>query len=229
MSPIQIKFRNLRLNTELNMKQTVFSIAAVVMAICLAACDKEDWNLEPADSDLMTLNNGHPYVDLGLSVKWASCNIGATDPWEAGDCFAWGETKSKETFTTDTYTHPEMEALTMLNDAACTNWGGTWRMPTADEIKELLDNCTWKYAKYPGSDVYGYKVTSKVEGFTRKYIFLPVTGYKDGAKLCSADGGFYWSANSNKAYPKSLYFNSRKNECQDTYPYYGYAVRPVCK
>ena len=214
---------------QLNMKKTFISIATVVMAICLVACNKEDWNLEPAGGDLAALNNGHSYVDLGLSVKWASCNIGATDPWEAGNFFAWGETTSKESFTTDTYTHPEAESLTLTNDAAFTNWGGTWRMPTAKEIQELLDKCNWRYAKYPNSNVYGYKVTSRVEGFTRNYIFLPVTGYKDGAGLCSTDAGYYWSANSNKAYPKSLYFTSRKNECQDANPYYGYAVRAVCK
>ena len=212
------------------MKKTLFSIAtAVMMAICLVACNKEDWDIEPADRDYATLNNGHSYVDLGLSVKWASCNIGATDPWEAGDFFAWGETKSKDTFTTDTYIHPEVEALTLSNDAAYTNWGGTWRMPTADEIQDLLDKCTWKYAKYPGSNVYGYKVTSRVEGFTQKYIFLPVTGYKDGSNLCSTDAGYYWSANSDKAYPEFLYCKSRTNELQNTYPYYGYAVRAVFK
>ncbi len=211
------------------MKKTIFSIATAVMTICLVACNKEDWNIEPADRDYATLNNGHSYVDLGLSVKWAFCNIGATDPWETGDFFAWGETKSKDTFTTDTYTHPEMEALTSSNDAAYSNWGGTWRMPTANEIQELLDNCTWRYTKHPNTNVYGYKVTSRVEGFTKNYIFIPVTGYKDGSKHCSTNAGFYWSANSDKAYPNSLYFDSKCNKLQITYPYCGYAVRAVFK
>ena len=211
------------------MKKTLFSIATAVIAICLVACNKEEWDIEPSGSDLVTLNNGHSFVDLGLSVKWATCNIGAADPWETGDFFAWGETKSKDTFTTDTYTHPDVDVLTLSNDAAYTNWGGTWRMPTADEIQDLIDKCTWKYAKYPGSDVYGYKVTSRVEGFTKKYIFLPVTGCKDGSILSSTDAGFYWSAVSNKAYPYFLCIKSRTDELKYTYPYYGYAVRAVCE
>ena len=108
----------------------------------------------------------HEYVDLGLSVNYATCNVGATTPEEYGDYFAWGEVEPKETYTWENYKYCDGSSTTLTkycnksnygnngftdtktvldpeDDAAIANWGGAWRMPTYDEFSELKNNCTW--------------------------------------------------------------------------------------
>lgn len=124
-------------------------------------------------------------VDLGLSVKWANFNIGAFDPTHYGDYFAWGETEPKETYSWATYKwcdgtdanitkYNSADGKTILepaDDAAQVHWGGKWRMPTKEEIEELIDNCTWSESIQNG--VKGYVVTSKHTGNS---IFFPYSG-----------------------------------------------------
>ena len=126
------------------------------------------------------------YVDLGLSVKWATFNVGASKPEDYGDYFAWGETEPKEVYDWSTYKwcdgtennitkYNATDGLTTLlpeDDAATMHWGGKWRMPTKKEIEELIDNCTWSESIRNG--VKGYKVTSKHTGNS---IFFPYSGY----------------------------------------------------
>ena len=102
-------------------------------------------------------HNGYEYVDLGLSVKWATCNVGATSPEDYGDYFSWGETTTKEIYKysdSPTYwlTNSELQTkgyideggnLTSQYDAATANWGGNWRMPTNVEMYELINDCIW--------------------------------------------------------------------------------------
>ena len=104
-------------------------------------------------------HNGHEWVDLGLSVKWATCNVGASDPCEDGDIFAWGETETKETYDysnslTDGLSISKLKSLGFIDgkgnlasshDVAAVNWGGSWRMPTESEMEELVNNCTWEW------------------------------------------------------------------------------------
>lgn len=120
-------------------------------------------------------------VDLGLSVYWASCNLGASSPEEAGNAYAWGETWTKEKFTQEDYQYYNSNTQSYIDlgseisgtgfDAARVNLGGEWRMPTYEEIKELYDNCTWKWEQING--VNGYKVTGK----NGNSIFLPDCDY----------------------------------------------------
>ena len=130
------------------------------------------------------------YVDLGLSVLWATMNIGANKPEEYGDYFAWGETKPKDTYSITNYKHanpadstltkycfnPEygkVDSLLQLDecdDAATANWGNGWRMPTFSEWLELVRQCEWKWTEQNG--VNGYLVT----GLTGNSIFLPAAG-----------------------------------------------------
>ena len=99
-------------------------------------------------------SNGHEYVDLGLSVKWAAMNIGAAKASDHGGYFAWGETGNKDDYSWNTYKHGTSAddlskysytdngfALQMRDDAAHMNWGGEWRMPTGTEWEELCDRC----------------------------------------------------------------------------------------
>ena len=186
-----------------------------------------------------TFENGHENVDLGLSVKWATCNVGATSPEEYGDYFAWGETTTKETYTGDncpTYglsisqlqTQGYIDSEGNLNpqyDAARANWGGTWRMPTKAEMQELIDNCTWTWTTQNG--VNGYSV----EGPNGNSIFLPAAGFRHGSSLNNAGSdGYYWSSSPDEDYDSSaynLYFDSSSHGMGIYSRDSGQSVRPI--
>lgn len=131
-------------------------------------------------------------VDLGLSVYWASCNVGAFAPEETGGFYAWAETVPKTKYVAYThkyysngtyvkYNENKEYTLDLEDDAAHANWGENWRMPTAEECQELIDNCTWN--KMTVNGVNGVIGTSKIPGYTDKSIFLPYTGYIDDETL----------------------------------------------
>ena len=181
--------------------------------------------------------NGHEYVDLGLSVKWATCNVGANAPEEYGDYFAWGETETKSEYTEEncpTYglsiselqSQGYIDGAGNLNpqyDAAAANWGGDWRMPTYDELKELISKCNWMWTTQNG--VKGYKVTSKTNGNS---IFLPVAGYRSGSSLNGAGNyGHYWSSSRSSDGAYRLFFNSFGPAVDDNNRNSGKSVRPV--
>lgn len=157
-------------------------------------------------------------VDLGLpsGTLWASCNVGASKPEDYGDYFAWGETKGyksgKRDFSWENYkwckgdydkqtkycsgseygnngfTDNKTE-LDLEDDVAYVNWGSQWRMPSRDQIRELIDNCYWYWTTLNG--VYGFEGTSKKNGNS---IFLPAAGYRGGTLLRDAGCyGEYWS------------------------------------
>ena len=159
-------------------------------------------------------SNGYGYVDLGLSVKWATCNVGATSPEGYGDYFAWGETTTKEKYYSSncpTYglSKSELQSqgyidsegnLTPQYDAATANWGGTWRMPTYAELNELNTQCTWEWINT--NDFKGYKVT----GPNGNSIFLPAAGYRLGSSLHYAgNDGRYWSSTPYGSYDYYAY------------------------
>ena len=176
-------------------------------------------------------------VDLGLSVKWADCNVGATTPEGYGDYFAWGETKSKSYYDWDTYKYgynlrkynnvDGRTELLMEDDAAHVNWGGKWRMPTLDEQQELVNNCTWTWTKING--INGCKVTSRINGNS---IFLPAAGDRHGPSVGNVGSyGYYWSSSlyeSNPINAYSLYFYSGGVGWYSYSRYYGHTVRAVC-
>ena len=172
----------------------------------------------------------HPrVVDLGLSVKWASCNVGAESPEEYGDYFAWGGTYhnySNSISITHGLSISELESrgiigadgnLTAAYDAAAVNWGGSWRMPTSDEIQELVNDCEWKWTSIKG--VNGRLVT----GPNGNSIFLPVDGFRYS--------GYYWSAtpygwDDNNAYHFGFYSDDY-DWSHHGYRDHGHMVRPV--
>ena len=174
--------------------------------------------------------NGHEYVDLGLSVKWATCNVGASSPEDYGNYYAWGETKTKTRYTeSNSKTYGKSINDIKGNsqyDAARANWGGTWRLPTKAELAELKENCTWQWTTQNG--VKGYKVTSKVNS---NYIFLPAAGIRDGSSLYYAgSNGYYWSSMPNDDdgfYAYGLYFHSSYHYMDYDSRNYGRSVRPV--
>jgi hypothetical protein len=193
----------------------------------------------------------HEYVDLGLSVKWATCNVGATNPEDYGDYFAWGEVEPKETYDWSTYVYcvDSTNNLTKYcsqsdsgkdgftdvkiilereDDAATVNWGNTWRIPTHEEFLELKENCTWKWVHQNG--VNGYEVT----GTNGNSIFLPAGGYFiDEENRRVRTHGYYWANGldtdgSSRAY--SFYFFSNAMDYFDwntSSRCEGHSIRPV--
>ena len=139
------------------------------------------------------------YVDLGLSVKWASRNIGAAGPEEIGDFYYWGETEPRygiESSLTykfrDGHKYNGTDGKTVLDpedDVAHVKLGGSWHMPTTKEIDELIKKCTWSWASVNGE--IGFLITSKKRRYKDRSIFLPY--YYAGT---SGDVG-YWSSSFN--------------------------------
>ena len=115
--------------------------------------------------------------------------------------------------------------LEAADDVATAKLGSPWRMPTADEIKELIDNCTWTWTTQDGKNGY------EVKGTNGNSIFLPAAGGREGSELNSAGSwGNYWSSSLNAAYSSSargLYFESGVHIWSYAFRYFGFAVRPV--
>lgn len=192
-------------------------------------------------------DNNHPHlIDMGLSVKWACCNVGASSPVEYGGYFAWGETAEKSIYDWSTYklcngtdntmtkyctdsnygTVDSKTQLELSDDAARVKWGSPYRMPTIDELNELNDNCTWTWTSISGVD--GYTITSKSKG---NNIFLPATGYRNNGELKNAGSyGNYLSSSLSTTDARRiryLYFHISGHGTDYYYRYYGRSVRPV--
>ena len=193
------------------------------------------------------MEEGYTYVDLGLSVEWATRNVGAERREAYGDYFAWGETQTKNNYAWDSYrwgiasdlltkycvdaAHGKNGAtdgkttLELTDDAARVQWKGAWRMPTLAEQKELREKCTWKWKNLNG--IAGYEVT----GPSGKSIFLPAAGFKNNDAIYQQGSyGCYWSSSlyeiqSDYAYYLNIIPSTRE---QGQYSRsYGYSVRPV--
>ena len=165
--------------------------------------------------------NGHEYVDLGLpsGLKWATCNVGANNPWKDGGYYAWGETEEKEIYDVETYKWcrgsndnkmtkyctdsywGRVDNKTVLDpedDVAHVKWGGSWRMPTIDEQRELLNECSWEW-----TELDGYTVT----GPNGNSIFLPAAGCRNATGANDrGSAGLYWSSSLSSGYSYSAYF-----------------------
>lgn len=174
--------------------------------------------------------NGHQYVDLGLSsgLKWATCNVGADSPEDYGNYYAWGETETKAEYTednSDTFGQQLNDISGNAQyDAATANWGGSWRMPTRDEIKELMYNCSWTPETQNGVD--GFKVT----GNNGNYIFIPASGYRDGSSSYIYGECYYWSSTPHQYsndYSYILYSDYEYQSEDMNYRYRGLTIRPV--
>lgn len=142
------------------------------------------------------ITSGH-LVDLGLSVKWAAWNIGATKPEEYGSYYAWGELKERNDYTTDTYQYFDKFTYMFIGydisgtkyDVARVKWGENWRIPTIAEIGELYRLCKWEWMTYNG--IRGQKIT----GPNGNSIFIPAAGIKIGTDIYGLGMyGCYWSS-----------------------------------
>ena len=201
------------------------------------------------------IENGHEYVDLGLSVKWATCNVGALKPYESGNYYAWGEINTKKKYDFASYSFrlsgkkysnikfkryntdskygivDNKCILNLTDDVANVSWGGGWRMPTEAEFQELIDNCN--IISYVEGGIDGIIFQSKIKGYTDRFIFLPFAGYHfDKELIYYRQFGCYWSNSivtlkPNLAYILSIGDNGVK--IQGDTRRRGNTIRPVCK
>lgn len=231
------------------MKNIVKSLFYAISLMAIAvSCGKEP--SQPTDPAL---------VDLGLSVKWASFNLGASKPEEYGGHYQWAGTtdvtddgiflywgncpyqtgSSSSTGWTKYNTKSSygiVDNKTVLDpedDVAHVKLGGKWRMPTEAEWDELrnTNNCSWTWTSING--INGYKVQSKKAGFTDKWIFLPAAGFRELDYLSYVGSyGSYWSSSLHAGSPNgayNLYFYSDNVSTSGYYRYLGQSVRPVSK
>ena len=180
-----------------------------------------------AASSTTGVHNGYEWVDLGLSVLWATCNVGASSPSDYGNYYAWGETKTKSSYTEENSKTYNVDMPDISGDpkydAATANWGEGWRMPTKEELEELVYKCDWQWTSQ--GDHRGYKVT----GPNGNSILLPSTGWRYGTSLYSTGGGFYCGSapSDNTQYACGLYFGGDDREVYWPVRYGGQSVRPV--
>lgn len=199
-------------------------------------------------NDAPNIINGHEAVDLGLSVKWAACNVGASAPDDYGDFYAYGETTTKANYTTDNSTFgnstldsmrnqgviDKNDNLTLDYDVANKTWGGSWRMPSFAEINELVTECTWEPAIQ--NEVKGVVVT----GPNGNQIFLPAAGYRTTRTQESGTSGNYrastvFQSADNENLKRAYILNFKLSSDREYYScnsataprLYGFSVRPV--
>ena len=182
---------------------------------------------------IFSSTNAQTFVDLGLSVNWATVNLGASSPSQSGLLFAWGEIAPKDKYTMGNYVYkdPDNEQWTIDIGASISGTeydparaqNHNWRMPTQKEFLELCEKCSWQWIDDNQSK--GYKVI----GPNGNQIFLPVGGQD---LFGTADGktGNYWSGSLSQGLGRTsigLSFNNERYYTNGTYKYVGKLIRPV--
>ena len=188
-------------------------------------------------------------VDLGLSVKWAPCNLGENifvdSPETYGAYYAWGETETKDNYDWSTYkfgssssgpftkyntnsSYGYVDHKTVLeesDDVAHVKLGGGWRIPTDAEWTELRTKCTWIWTTENG--VKGRRVT----GPNGNSIFLPAAGYQNGSwATLVGSRGIYLSSSLSTDFPDrecGVSFNSTSVSSTFGFRNEGLSIRPV--
>ena len=185
----------------------VSRIILCVAALAMVSCGNNSGNNKNNDNGSGKKASVEA-VDLGLSVKWASCNVGATSEWEIGDYFAWGEVQPKASYLADNYKHRDADgnwikyafkadalvdadvakadnqaSLLPEDDAATAILGDGWRMPTPEEAQELMDKCEIKY----------WEQGIQLVGPNGNSICIPYGGSKQGEKLRGEKTTSYWT------------------------------------
>ncbi len=188
----------------------IFCLQAQTISIHKVDGTKLEYHCGEVDSivnyQIMPETETREAVDLGLSVLWATCNVGADKPFQGGNKYAWGETEPKEEgklvnswyyndfdYTSNRELGSDISGT--IYDAAHFEWGGDWRMPTQKEMEELVNNCTWDCTNL--GNVYLFKVT----GNNGNYIFLPIPDYyydDDSVSSAHQYSGDYWTSTATR-------------------------------
>lgn len=194
--------------------------------------------LSQALSNLSGFTNGHEWVDLGLSVKWATCNVGASSPSDIGFYFAWGETSPKESYTVENYkyfykgdyrSYKSWRGEGLGSDNYASKYNGISSFGVVDNLNTLqsADDAayvnwgnSWRtptYAEYKELlDNCSSTVTSQggQDGrtFTSKVngksIFMPITGWNEGCLFNEDYDGLYWSSSLSTKGPLHAWYMS---------------------
>ena len=232
------------------MKKAIQYSLAVMLGLAVAGCSKEESTAGLSGSARSIEDGGHKGVQLWKDGPyWAETNIGAERPWEGGYYFWWGDTigykrvdgnwfasdgspvgvsfVDGKTYGKDmaTLQHEgwcgEDGTLSKQHDAAHVHWGGNWRMPTSQEMKDLCSNCDWTWTTTNG--VKGSVVQGRGD-YASASIFLPVDSIAFGLI------GNCWSSNpvpAKDCYAVRLFFGARFHEEEECNRDVGQPVRPV--
>lgn len=233
------------------MKKTICLFNSLLVCFFCLSCGGSDDNNDNDYDDLTKPNiGGIKYddsdinigriqisgaVDMGLSVKWGACNIGASFPYEYGGYYAWGEVTEKPyssyewssyifslNSTSNMLKYCDEDNKTILDlsdDVANVLLGQNWRIPTSDEMNELITKCTSIRTTYNG--VYGYLFTSP----NGNKIFLPQAGHCWSRRDYMETRGDYWTSTLGESnyMAKTL----RNDFLREDYRYNGMSIRPV--
>lgn len=215
----------------------LLSIIMVAMfSLCLFSCNDDDHGDDSGKNERETDYSTANAVDLGLSVKWASWNVGAKKDSEVGNFYFWGETETKNYFDENNYIFNETYSPTNIAntqyDVAHVKWGEKWRMPTDSEIRELI-SCESRKVTRNGREGYMFY------GKNGNTIFLPATGLAYKSEIMH-DGvqGWYWSSTRSSGNSKEFLAHALNFDINEDYgpyiydgtsPTRGCVVRPVCE
>lgn len=216
--------------------KTITALSFLLTMGVYTSCSSDDSDVEPLPPG--TEGNTELVVDLGLSVKWATCNLGANSPEQIGDYYAWGETTTKNEYSETNYFDANYSIFTLSGknskisgtdqDVAYVKLGEDWRMPTIEEVHELINSCTWTEESVNG--VHGMRGKAS----NGNSIFLPITGMFAGDKIQSTSQGCYWNgelyadnARSSKYASMLTFFKGGEVHASNYYRWEGMAIRPV--
>lgn len=208
------------------MRKYISALLVAALPVVLFSSCSDD---EPETPEV---KDPHAYVDLGLSVLWADCNVGAETATDFGGFYAWGETETKEDYSYGSYIHADEEGNFLElgdicgteYDVAHVDWGFDWRMPSCEEIQELVNECKWVWTAI--DEVAGYQVT----GPSGESIFLPAAGYmRKTTHDYEGENGSYWSGTPKEKSTTDAYYLVFGSKVRFDYSwrYYGQTVRPV--
>jgi hypothetical protein len=206
------------------MKKTLLPVL-IVLTFNLTVCAQGRTTVDGNDVEKFKITAAA--VDLGLSVKWASWNVGASKPEEYGGYFGWADVTGKKTSTSNSdypSANPPKNISGTEYDAARAHWGGSWRLPTREEQEELVNRAVWTKTKL--NNVDGYRVT----GPNGNSIFLPAGGGRIGTTIhYRVSGADFWSgtlsANTEDAH--YMWFYGGQQAVEDLPRQYGFSIRPV--
>ncbi len=202
------------------------NIIVILLAAITTACGTKENNPDGAE-----------YVDLGLSVKWADRNLGATTPESSGGYYAWGEIAPKEIYRPETYDFYDNTTYRYKNigndisgteyDVATKLWGPNWQMPTEEQVNELIEKCEWNLTTK--NNVTGFEIV----GPSGKSIFIPAVYYMANSNLDSYGSVCYWTSTLNpteNATAYILYYDGHYRKSPSIYingRSLGSPIRPV--
>lgn len=222
------------------MKKAIFVAATLLTVLAIASCEKEE-KIKYAEDGETPLPKA---VDLGLSVKWASFNLGASNEYQTGDYYSWGETKTKYVYTYGTYIYNAEfpEKLAKSKDVARKKLGYDWRMPTKKEFEELIQTMNdddYEWTAETGKDrngdeiLKGWRIKS-IRGKTKgNNIFFPAAGFMHSVPGYKDNMGFYWTSDIYQTYNYNAWtftFGEDENTVgitHDSNRAYGLSIRPV--